>query len=301
MIKKATVFRFNTPVQQCFSAQSLEEALRKCPSRDCQPTETETQGWIAPDPGSNDLVEQVGDNYYLTLRVCEKKIPPAAFKSELAKRVKKAEQASGEKLKRAAKQEIEEQLRLELLPKTLQSERTVVLAIDTKQHLLIIGESRKNAEGAASALRQALESLPITPIASEQPPGVTFGNMILEELEVEGVSLGDAATLMNQETKEKATFTKTDLHCDEVIAHVRSQMYPTKIKMHFGDVCSAAISDAFDFTGIAVTETTKERQGYDEIEDASARIRTEFFLWSSSVTYALQFLDAAVTIVPEKP
>jgi recombination associated protein RdgC len=301
MLKKATVFRFTTPVKELFDHQSLESSLNQTPSKDCQPAQQKTQGWSAIDPSTGALVEQVGDALYIKMRVCEKKLSSGAVKSEVAKRVGRAEKSEGRKLKRAEKQEIEEQLRLELLPNTIQEERAVIGAIDLKESLLIVGESRKKSEEFCDLLRSCLGSLPVAALASENGTHSVFAHLISEELEIEGVELGDSATLINLETKEKAAFSKTDLHSDEVIAHVKSQMYPSKISMHFGGICAATVTDALDIAGLSISDATKEQQGYDDIEDQSALLRTELFLWSNCVSHVLSSLDPGLEIVPKRP
>jgi recombination associated protein RdgC len=256
---------------------------------------------VAADSAEDEFVLSIGDAWYFKLRICEKKIPGGPLKSELQRRAAAIERERGIPVKRAEMAELKEQLTLQLLPTIIQSERYTYGAIDLKQGLLIVGESAKKAEEFISALRSSLGRLPVATLGADEAPGRVYSNMIVEELEIEGVALGDRATLLNHGTKEKAVFTNADLHTDEVIAHIRSDMLPTQIKLVFDDVCSCLITDAFDIASIKVDDAAKERQGYDDIEDRSARLRADLYLWSNAVVHILNTLDAGMSLAPPRP
>lgn len=301
MLNKATVFRFTSPANSILDEARLAKALSGSPSRDCEPTQEITRGWTPIIPGTSRFVLRVGDALFFKMRICEKKIPAKAIKSELEKRVRKLEDASGNKVKRAEKQEIMDQIKLEFLPKTIQTESAVIGAVDLRESYLIVDENRKKAEDFCSFLRATLGSLPVVKLGAEQSTHVVFSQLIQETLEIANIMLGDAATLENLETKEKATLSNTDLHCDEVKAHVNSQMVPRKIRLHFGDSSSAVVTDDLDISGIKISEAVREQQGYDDIEDLESKVRADLFIWNAAVAQMIDFMNPGLSIAPARP
>lgn len=301
MLNKATAFRFTHPVQQEISEESLDEALKKNPSNDCLPAQSSTVGWCPVLPDSDQMVSKIGDTLYFRLRICEKKIPPKALKSELEKRVRKLESNGADKIKSKEKNEIIDQIKLEFLPNTIQTEKTIVGAIDLVEGYLIVEEGQAMAESFSSFLRQTLGSLPAVVIGSEQSTHYIFSQLITEDLELANIELGDATTLQNSETKEKAVFSKADLHSDEVKAHVNSEMHPVKIKMHFANSSTAVITDKLTISSIKISDSVLDQQGINDIDDEGSLVRAEFFLWASSVVQMLQLLNPGLGLVPEKP
>jgi recombination associated protein RdgC len=301
MLNKATVFRFNTQASKVISKDVLKAKLKERPARECKQTEEIVFGWASFTSDPEDVLLDVGSASHMRLEISERKIPAKALKRELNKRVKQAEAKEGKRLKRDQKDEIIAQIKMEFLPKTIPTESIVTASIDWTESLLIVDESAKKAETLTTLLRGGLGSLPIARIGAEEDSHVVFSQMITEDLAIEQIEMGDTATLENMTSKEKVSISNGDLHCDEVKAHISSEMVPRKVRLHFGDDCSAQVSDDLLFSGIKISAAAKERQGYDDIEDEVSKIQADLFIWQSAVVQMLSFLNPGLKISPARP
>lgn len=299
MHKKATIFQFTKPLNQAVNLNTLGDELAKVPGLDCGRTDKEKRGFVPVIPGE-EMVERIGDYAFIRQRICEKNVRKAAVKRELADRVTKFELQQGRKPKKDERDELEEQIMLEILPHTPQEERFVVGALDLKSHRLIVSENTKKAEDFAQDVRHAIGSLPVQPLGTENSPAIVFAQMINEDLEITDVAIGDACDMKGPD-KETATFRKADLHSDEVKAHLDHGLSPKKIQLHFGDMSSAIVDETLGISSLKLTDTALEQQGYDEIDDAVAKGRADLLLWASAVSDILDYLDAAVSLTTEAP
>jgi recombination associated protein RdgC len=116
MFKNARIFRFTKPIT--INPEQLEAALLISPFNPCGPQELSRMGWISPlGKKGEHLVHAAGECLLICLRQQEKILPASVIKEIVEERCEEIETEQVRKIRRKEKDEIKDQVTLELLPR----------------------------------------------------------------------------------------------------------------------------------------------------------------------------------------
>ncbi|HKT41431.1 MAG TPA: recombination-associated protein RdgC, partial [Rhodanobacteraceae bacterium] len=158
--RNLTLFRFSSSVAK--SLKDLDAALADHALRACGPLEVSTRGFVSPfGPDSGVLSHTIGKATLVTLGSEEKLLPAAVVNAELGKRLRKEAERRGRPVGGRQRRAIKAEVLDALLPQAFVRPSRLNAWLDSKNGWLVLDTaSRKAAETALTALREALGSFP---------------------------------------------------------------------------------------------------------------------------------------------
>ena len=237
--RNARVFRFTKPFE--ITAEALEEKLQEDAFKPCGPQETSRQGWVSPMGKHSDLlVHSAGGYHLIALRKEEKLLPASVIKELVDEKAEMIEAEQHRKVRRKEKDELKEEVTLEMLPRAFSKNRRCYAYLAPADGVLVVDAgSSKQAEDLASTLRKSLGSLPVRPPAVEQAPAFTFTGWLNESIDLPvSIELGTECEL--KDTSEDGGVVRCkglDLQGDEIRSHLDAGMQVTKLSVTWDDTC----------------------------------------------------------------
>lgn len=278
--RNARVFRFTKPFD--ISPEALEEKLQAEAFKPCGPQETARQGWVAPlGKHGEQLVHSTNGYHLIALRKEEKLLPGSVVKELVAERVDALEQEQHRKLRKQEKDEIKEQVLLEMLPQAFSKNRRSFAYLAPQDGVLVVDAgSAKQAEDLASHLRKALGSLPVRPPAVEQAPAFTFTGWLAETIDLPGsITLGTECELKDPGEDGGVVRCKgLDLQGDDIRTHLDAGMQVTKLALTWDDNVSFVLDEELGIRRLKFGETLQDKLDGVDADDAAARFDAAFAL-----------------------
>ncbi len=278
--RNARVFRFTKPFD--ITAEALEEKLQSDEFKPCGPQETTRQGWVPPLGKHSDMLVHSTNGYHLVaLRKEEKILPGPVVKELVEERAEVIEAEQGRKVRRKEKDEIKEQVMLEMLPQAFSKNRRCFAYLAPKDGVLVVDAgSSKQAEDLASFLRKSLGSLPVRPPAVEQAPAFTFTGWLNETVDLPAtVTLGSECELKDPSEDGGVVRCKgLDLQADEIRNHLDTGMQVTKLAVTWDDSLSFVLDEELGIRRLKFGDTLQEKLDDVDADDAAARFDAAFAL-----------------------
>jgi recombination associated protein RdgC len=278
--RNARVFRFTKPFD--ISAEALEEKLQGDAFKPCGPQETTRQGWVPPLGKHSDMLVHSTNGYHLiALRKEDKILPGSVVKEIVEERAEAIEIEQSRKVRRKEKDEIKEQVMLEMLPQAFSKNRRSFAYLAPQDGLLVVDAgSSKQAEDLASFLRKSLGSLPVRPPAVEQAPAFTFTGWLNENIDLPGtIELGTECELKDPSEDGGVVRCKgLDLKADEIRNHLDAGMQVTKLSLTWEDNLSFVLDEELGIKRLKFGDTLQEKLDDVDADDAAARFDAAFAL-----------------------
>lgn len=276
--RNARVFRFTKPFD--ISAEALEEKLQADAFKPCGPQETNRQGWVPPLGKHGDQLVHSANGYHLiALRKEEKILPGPVVKEAVEERAEAIELEQGRKVRRKEKDELKEQVMLEMLPQAFSRNRRCFAYLAPQDGLLVVDAgSAKQAEDLASTLRKSLGSLPVRPPAVEQSPAFTFTGWLNESIDhPANITLGSECELKDPSDDGGVVRCKgLDLKADEIRNHLEAGMQVTKLALTWDDNVSFVLDEELGIRRLKFGETLQEQLDDVDVDDALAKFDAAF-------------------------
>lgn len=278
--KNARIFRFTRPVQM--EAEQLESKLEADAFKPCGPQELSRQGWVAPlGKHGETLVHAAGGYMLICLQKQEKILPAPVVKEFVEERCEAIEAEQSRKVRRKERDEIKEQVILEMLPQAFPRNKRIYGYLALNDGLLVVdASSAKIAEDFASTLRKSLGSLPVRPPVVNQAPAFTFTGWLNETIDLPFlVELNQDCWLEDpSQDGGKVTVRGVDLQAAEVCNHLESGMQVTRLTMTWDDNVSFCLDEDLGITRLRFGETLQEKLDDVDADDAAARFDAAFSL-----------------------
>lgn len=278
--RNARVFRFTKPFD--ISPEELEEKLQADAFKPCGPQETSRQGWVAPlGKHGEQLVHSANGYHLISLRKEEKILPGPVVKEAVEERAEAIEIEQSRKVRRKEKDEIKEQVMLEMLPQAFSRNRRCYAYLAPQDGVLVVDAgSAKQAEDLASTLRKSLGSLPVRPPAVEQSPAFTFTGWLNETIDLPAsIALGSECELKDPSEDGGVVRCKgLDLKADEIRNHLEAGMQVTKLAVTWDDNVSFVLDEELGIRRLKFGETLQEQLDDVDADDAVAKFDAAFSL-----------------------
>ncbi len=276
--RNARIFRFTKPFD--ISAETLEEKLQADAFKPCGPQETNRQGWVPPLGKHGETLVHSANGYHLiALRKEEKILPGPVVKEAVEERAEAIEVEQGRKVRKKEKEEIKEQVMLEMLPQAFSRNRRCFAYLAPQDGVLIVDAgSAKQAEDLASTLRKSLGSLPVRPPAVEQAPAFTFTGWLNESIEHPAtIELGSECELKDPSEDGGVVRCKgLDLKADEIRNHLEAGMQVTKLALTWDDNVSFVLDEELGIRRLKFGETLQDQLDDVDADDAMAKFDAAF-------------------------
>lgn len=278
--RNARVFRFTKPFE--ITAEALEEKLQADAFKPCGPQETSRQGWVSPMGKHSDLlVHSAGGYHLIALRKEEKLLPASVIKELVDEKAEMIEAEQHRKVRRKEKDELKEEVMLEMLPRAFSKNRRCYAYLAPADGVLVVDAgSAKQAEDLASTLRKSVGSLPVRPPAVEQAPAFTFTGWLNESIDLPAsIELGTECEL--KDTSEDGGVVRCkglDLQGDEIRSHLDAGMQVTKLAVTWDDNLSFVLDEELGIRRLKFGDTLQEKLDDVDADDAAARFDAAFSL-----------------------
>src|SRR5690554_3404649 len=293
--RNARVFRFTKPFN--ITAEELEEKLAADAFKPCGPQETARHGWVPPLGKHGELLVHSSNGYHLVaLRKEEKVVPAPVVKEMVEEKAEAIELEQGRKVRKKEKDELKEDIMLELLPRAFSRNRRTYAYLSPADGVLVVDAgSARQAEDIASALRQSLGSLPVRPPVLEQAPAFTFTGWLNESLDLPAsIELGTECELKDpSEDGGVVRCRGLDLKCEEIQNHLEAGMQVTKLSLTWDDNVSFVLDEEFGIRRLKFGETLQEKLDDVDSDDAAAKFDAAFSLMTLELSRLIPgMLDA---------
>ena len=213
------------------SLEGISEALTKKAFEPCLSQQQISQGWVAPVHHGEWVFEAHGAQLIMLKQ--ERRLLPASVVNEyLQTKVEEFEAAEGYAPSRKIRQQMKEDLTLELLPKAFTKASKIPILIFPRQGwLFVLSSSAKSADDATALLRETLGTLPVSLANSDVSPSHMMTRWLSHPNELpEEWSLGEEVEL--QEPEAGVVKVKNqDLLAEEITVHLDAGKLASKLAL----------------------------------------------------------------------
>lgn len=215
---------FRLPADFWVTAEDLESKLSQCPLTSPGPLAMESRGFVSPFSRDDAaLVLGSGSASLLCVGTESRLLPSSVLTDAVADRIKVYERETGRKPGKRLRNEYREAALTELLPRAfIVRARTGVYVDPVARMVAIDTASAKAAEEAITAIRDALGSFPVRPLATEASLPLLMTEWLISGELPADFELGDECELEDPSDVASVISGKHhDLGADEIREHAR--------------------------------------------------------------------------------
>lgn len=276
--RNLTLFRFSTTTAR--SLRDLETALGRHPLRACGPLETATRGFVSPfGPESAVLSHTVGKATLVTLGSEEKLLPAAVVNAELGQRLRKEAARRGRPVGGRQRRAIKGEVLDALLPRAFVRPARLNAYLDAQNGWLVLDTaSRKAAEAALTALREALGSFPAQPLAAAETPRARMTDWLAHGKLPAGLTLGDECELRDPAGGAVIRCRKQELESTEVRAHLKQGKQVFLLGLQLEDRVSLVLGEDLVIRKLRFLDAVQDSLDADGRDSVEAELDARFAL-----------------------
>ncbi|MEO7149729.1 MAG: recombination-associated protein RdgC [Rhodanobacteraceae bacterium] len=289
--RNLTLFRFSPAIAK--SLCDLEVALAKRALRPCGPLETATRGFVSPfGPESEVLAHRIGHTTLFTLGAEEKLLPAAMVNAELGSRLRQAATARDRPVGGRERQRLKAEVMEALLPRAFVRPSRLNAYLDTKNGWLVLDTaSRKAAENALIALREALGSFPALPLAGTETPRALMTGWLGSGKLAGGLALGDECELRDPAGGAIMHCRHQELESSEVREHLKRGKQVFQLGLIFDGRIGLVLGEDLVIRKLRFLDVVQDTLDADGRDSATAELDARFALMSGELEKLLQGLS----------
>ncbi|HEU0277521.1 MAG TPA: recombination-associated protein RdgC [Rhodanobacteraceae bacterium] len=278
--RNLTLFRFSTAAAGTLG--DLEAALAGRALRPCGPLEAATHGFVSPfGPESEVLSHTVGKATLVTLGGEDKLLPAAVVNAELGKRLRKEAERRGRPLGGRQRRALKAEVLDTLLPQAFVRPSRLDAYLDTKNGWLVLDTaSRKAAETALTALREALGSFPAQPLAASETPRALLTRWLAHGELPAGLALGDECELRDPADGSIIRCRKQELESAEIRAHLKQGKQVFQLGLQFEERVSFVLGEDLVVRKLKFLDVVQDSLDAEGRDSAEAELDARFALMS---------------------
>jgi len=239
----------------------------------CNHQQQMSQGWVAPV--GDELVYEAHGAQLLMLKQEKRLLPGSVVNEYLQQKIEHFEAEEGYKPGRKVRQQMKDDLIIELLPKAFtKSSRIPVLVFPRQGWLLVLGGSAKTAEDATTFLRTSLGSLPTALVNVDMSPSHQMTRWLMDPLTLPADwMLGEEVELVDEE-KATVKVRNQDLLGDELTVHTQAGKVVSKLALVWREQVSLLLQE--DLAVKRIKLLLEDDEPLVDGDDADAKFAHEF-------------------------
>jgi len=276
--KNLRLYRLTKPFDH--TPEELHEQLTNKISRPCAGLDPSTYGWIPPLGRNSDQLTHAANGYIMICTRKEEKVLPAAVIREiLAEKVALIEDEEARTVRRKEKEELRQEILVDLLPKAFSKSSHTYAYIDPKGSWLVVdASSASKAEELVSLLRETLGTLPAIPPNVHSAPASILTNWLNGLAVPTGYVIEDQCELRDPSTEGGVIrCTKQDLLSDEIQVHLKAGKQVTKLAIEWNEHLTCVLCDDLSIKRLRFLDIIQEAAA-DEGTDEVSRFDADFAL-----------------------
>ena len=276
--KNLRLFRLTKPFD--LSPEDLHEQLSNKTARPCAGLEPSTYGWAAPLGRNSEQLTHAANGYIMICARKEEKVLPAAVVRDiLAEKIAHIEDEQARTVRRNEKEEIRQEILVDLLPRAFSKSSLTYAYIDPKGGWLIAdAASASKAEELVSLLRETLGTLSAVPPTVHSAPASILTNW-LNGLAVPASYVIEDQCELRDPNAEGAVIrcTKQDLLSDEIQVHLKAGKQATKLAIEWHEHLTCVLCEDLSIKRLRFLDIIQEAAADESVDDAS-RFDADFAL-----------------------
>ncbi|MCK9539729.1 recombination-associated protein RdgC [Dokdonella sp.] len=291
--RNLTLFRFPESTSQ--SLENLEDDLDQHRLRACGPLELATRGFVSPyGRGDAEALVHRQDAAALVAVGSEERLLPSVVVNEaLAERIAEIHAREGRRPGGKERKRLKEEVFSELLPRAFVRPSRRSAYLDGKAGWFVVDTaSRKAAEEAVSAVRDALGRFPATPMTPEESPRTLMTGWLTEAALPEGLALGEECELRDPaEAGAIVRCRRQDLESDEMREHLKAGKQVFQLGLVFADRMSFVLGEDLVLRKLKFHDVVLDQLDEGTAESARAEIDAGFALMRLELDNLFGHLD----------
>ncbi|SRR5579883_361688 len=288
--RNLTLFRFSSEVAKTLA--DLESVLAEHALRPCGPLESMTRGFVSPfGPESQVLTHTIGHTTLFTLGAEEKLLPAAVVNAELGERLRKTAEQRNRPVSGRERKRLKAEVLDALLPRAFVRPTRLDAYADTKNGWLVLDTaSRKGAESALTALRQALGSFPALPLAPREAPRALLTGWLAQGKLPKGLELADECELRDPAGGAVVRCRRQELESSEVREHLKRGKQVYQLGLVFEERLGLLLGEDLTVRKLRFLDVVSDTLGHSD-DDSAAELDARFALMTAELERLLQALS----------
>ncbi len=277
MFKNIIMYRIGPDWQT--SPEQLEERLQAGRFVECGASQEKSVGWIEPRGQANGpLLEVVAGQWILKLMVESRALPASVVKRKTQERVAQIEAATGRKPGKKETRDLQDDIRLQLLPMAFTKQSSIQVWLDREARLALIdAASQAGADAVVTLLVQTLPGLALSLINTKISPVAAMSEWLSSQEPPAGFSVDRECELKAaDESKAVVRYARHRLDTDEVKQYVSEGKLPTRLAMTWDERVSFMLTEGLQLKKLTFLEGVFEvgSKHKDDNFDADVAIAT---------------------------
>lgn len=281
--------------QWTHTTEELNTALEAFSFNPCGSLDILRYGFVPP------LGRQGTEYFHATngyVMICAKKqekiIPSSVINEQLEEKALAISEAESRSVGRKERQTLKDEIIFSMLPKAFAKSSLDFAYIAPQENLIVVNSaSAKRAEDLLSKLREALGSLKCLPITAKNLPTQVMTHWLQSGTLPAEFELGEECEFQASKDGRVIRCKKQDLTANEMLSHLNSGMFVTKLALTWKEAINCVIDDQLAVKRLKFEDVISEKANDRNPESKAEQFDADFAIMAGELKNFITALHAA--------